>query len=162
PFTGLTVIDGKHLRFLFPDTDAQLLPTSDARTFTGPATIAVTRTSDPLPCQLASTSCVGQSGLIAWVASFFTDDGTCGTPPPVGAFAQFTGRPFPNDVHAVCWNPPACTALAPEVRLTVDSAGNVLIPMDWRGVLVRSGNVPFPRLMRATFAPPVPFTIPGS
>src|SRR5262249_23215314 len=49
---ALAVTDAQHLRFRFPDTDPQLLPAGDARTLTGPATIAVTRASDALPCQL--------------------------------------------------------------------------------------------------------------
>src|SRR5207253_1184319 len=56
-----------------------------------------------------------------------------------------------------------CRAIptASEVHFALDAAGNLLAPMDWRGILVRQGNVPFPRLLRATFAPPVPIRLPG-
>ena len=35
-----------------------------------------------------------------------------------------------------------------ELRFTVDAAGNALVPIDWRGVLVENERVPIPRLVR--------------
>src|SRR5439155_22950462 len=45
-----------------------------------------------------------------------------------------------------------CTGLKQEVRFTVDTAGNVLLPMDWRGILVNQDAVPVPRLLRGSTA----------
>src|SRR5438876_965293 len=150
-----------HLSFRFPDTDALLAPAGDGRTFTGPATIAVTRRGDPLPCALSSAACSGQGGLVACVDNFFVDDGAGGTAPN-GTFGHFTALPPPNDYQAACFDPsPPCLATASEVRFALDAAGNLLAPMDWRGILVRQGEEPVPRLLRATLAPPVPIRLPG-
>src|SRR5438552_13774025 len=154
--------DGRHLSFRFPDTDADLAPAGDAHTFTGPATIAVTARADPLPCQLAGASCASQTGLRACVDQFFEDDGHCGRTVPHFTFPHFTALPAVNDFQADCFSEsPPCNPTAPEVRLTVDSAGNLLLPLNWQGILVRQAGVPVPRLLRGTVKSPVLFQIPG-
>src|SRR5262245_12249511 len=147
---AVEVPDPQHLRFRFPDTDGLVRGATDALTLTGAATIAVTRATDPLPCALTTQPCAGQPGLLACVDSLFAADGTCGTTPdPV--FPHFTALPFPNDYQALCTTPsPPCTGLKQELRFTVDTAGNVLLPMDWRGILVNKDAVPVPRLLRAS------------
>src|SRR5262245_9829024 len=147
---AVEVPDPQHLRFRFPDTDGLVRGATDALTLTGAATIAVTRATDPLPCALTRRPCAGQPGLLACVDSLFAADGTCGTTPdPV--FPHFTALPFPNDYQALCTTPsPPCTGLRQELRFTVDTAGNVLLPMDWRGILVNKDAVPVPRLLRAS------------
>jgi Tol biopolymer transport system component len=149
--------DGSHLRFRFPDTDALLGLPNDNLTFTGPATIAVTSSSSALPLDLAQSSCAAQlqpSQLLACIDDFFAEDGTCGTASH-GVFNHFTALPPPNDYQALCTDPappaPPCTALERDLRFTVDTEGNLLIPVDWRGVLVRKDEVPVPRLLRGTF-----------
>src|SRR5438876_1203665 len=149
----LEVLDAQHLRFRFPNTDGVLRAASDGLTLAGPATVAVTRTGDPLPCTLVTRSCAEVAGsvpLIACADALFAADGTCGsTPHPT--FPHFTALPFPNDYQAVCTTPsPPCTGLAPDFRFTVDTAGNLLLPMDWRGVLVNRDAVPVPRLLRGS------------
>ena len=159
---AIVVRDGvRHLSFRFPDTDALLSPAGDGRPFSGPATVAVTRQGDPLPCALSSAPCSGQAGLVACVDDFFIDNGACGTVlnPTLG---HFTALPPPNDYQADCFDQsPPCLATATEFRLAVDKAGNLLAPMDWRGILVSQRQVPVPRLLRATFAPPTPIRLPG-
>jgi Tol biopolymer transport system component len=151
----------RHLSFRFPDTDALLSPAGDARTFSGPATIAVTQRGDPLRCALSSAPCSGQAGLVACVDDFFTESGACGTVPN-STFAHFTALPPPNDYQAACFDQsPPCLATASEFRFAVDKAGNLLAPVDWRGILVRQSQIPVPRLLRATFAPLVPIRVPG-
>src|SRR5262245_48020448 len=147
---AVAVPDPQHLRFRFPDTDGLVRGATDALTLTGAATIAVTRATDPLPCALTRRPCAGQAGLLACVDALFAADGTCGTTPdPV--FPHFTALPFPNDYQALCTTPsPPCTGLKQELRFTVDTAGNVLLPMDWRGILVNKDAVPVPRLLRAS------------
>ena len=148
---GLEVVDTQHLRVRFPDTDAIFRNPTDVLTFAGPATVAVTRVGDPLPCALASHTCAEEAGhlpLLACVDELFATDGTCGTTPHP-TFPHFTALPFANDYQAVCTTPsPPCTGLAPDFRFTVDTAGNLLLPMDWRGVLVNRDAVPVPRLLR--------------
>src|SRR5262249_29370122 len=117
------------LSFQFPDTDDLLAPDADDRTFSGPATIAVTLATDPLPCGLVSGTCSGQSGLVACIDDFFTSDGTCGTALPQGTFNHFTALPPPNDYQAACFDEVGpCAPASPELRLTTDQAGNVLLP----------------------------------
>ena len=144
-----TVGQERRLRFRFPDTDALLAPDGDDRTFAGPAAIAVTGVGEPLPCGLASSSCSQQGGMIACVDDLFAVDGSCGTAPNA-EFSHFTALPPPNNYQAICTEPsPPCLGTAPEVRFTTDADGNVLVPVDWRGVLLGDA-VPVARLVRAS------------
>src|SRR5262249_28696082 len=162
----LVVADARHLRVRFPDTDALFLDPADGLTFSGPATLAVTKAGDPLPCALASSPCSGQTAPLARVDDVCAG-GTCAAGPHE-VFPHFTALPFANDYQALCTEPnPPCTGLATDVRFTVDTAGNLLIPMDWRGVLVNRNAVPVPRLLRARTPPQAversrqPLPIPG-
>ena len=81
----------------------------------------------------------------------YARDGTCLTGPehvdPI--FGHFTALPPANDFEAICT--PAtneCDGLPRDLRFTVDAAGNALVPMDWRGVLLRPDGIPVPRLVR--------------
>lgn len=137
------------LQFRFPDTDASVDLATDARTFAGPATIAVTPHGTPLPCGLVSGTCAGQSGLVACIDALYTADGTC-RPIVDTLFGHFTALPPPNRYEEVCTSPVSvCTGAAAEVRFAVDTAGNLLVPIDWRGILVPSA-IPVPRLLRAS------------
>jgi hypothetical protein len=82
----------RKLSFRFPDTDAFLAPDFDDRTLSGPATIAVSRATDPLPCGLATTSCANQPGLLACVDQLYALDGSC-DPTPNTIFPGFTALP---------------------------------------------------------------------
>jgi hypothetical protein len=150
---------GADLSFRFPDTTALFGPAGLA----GPATIAVTRAADPLPCglALAGATCAAQTGVLACVDALYTADGTC-QPTPDPTFPHFTALPPANDFQADCFTTtPPCTALAGSVRSAVDAAGNVMMPMNWQGVLLTSdAGVPVPRLLHAALKPPVAFTIP--
>ena len=158
---GLAVVEREGLRRLqvrFPDTDVLLESSADDRTFAGPAAIAVTGAGSPLPCELASRRCAdaaGLPGLLACVDELFARDGTCRTTADSVdlTFGHFTALPPPNDFQALCTAPaPQCTGTALEARFAVDQAGNLLLPMDWRGILVEQGQVPVPRLLRASLA----------
>ena len=48
-----------------------------------------------------------------------------------------------------------------ESRFTIDPAGNILLPMNWQGIMVPTSSAPVPRLLRATFKSLVPFAIPS-
>jgi hypothetical protein len=142
-------VDENRLQFRFPDTDAYLDTPTDARTFAGPATIAVTPHGSPLPCGLVTGTCSAQSGLVACIDDLYTLDGSC-RPLVDSLFGHFTALPPPNRYEEVCTSPtPPCTGTATEVRFAVDKAGNVLVPVDWRGILVPSA-IPVPRLLRAS------------
>src|SRR5262249_23548296 len=147
---GLSVLDTTHLQLPFPDTDDLLDEVDDDRTYAGPAAIAVTAQGRSLPCGLASSGCTAQSALLACVDDLFGDDGTCGTAPhPL--FAHSTALPPPNDYQAACVSPhPPCTHTVHELHLAVDTAGNILLPMNWEGVRVNLEDVPVPRLLRGT------------
>ncbi|MBY0274236.1 hypothetical protein K2Z84_02755 [Candidatus Binatia bacterium] len=152
----------RKVSFRFPDTDALLAPDFDDRTLSGPATIAVSRTTDPLPCGLATASCDAQAGLLACVDQIYALDGSC-DPTPNAVFASFTALPEPNDFQADCFkDDPPCTALASETRFAVDGAGNLLLPVHWSGVLIRQNDLPVPRLIRATIKSPLPFPVPDA
>lgn len=154
------------LRFRFPNTDAILGGPADDRTLAGPTTIAVSLANAPaLPCGLATTTCTAQAaalGLVACVDELYARDGTC-APNLDPAFTHFTALPPPSDYQATCFTEsPPCTAVADEARLTVDQDGNLLIPVYWQGILVKDGDQPVPRLLRASIRPPVPVTIPSA
>lgn len=163
--TNLAVVERngeRKLSFRFPDTDALLAPDFDDRTLSGPATIAVSRTTDPLPCGLAATSCATQTGLLACVDEIHALDGSC-DPTPNTIFPSFTALPEPNDFQADCFkDDPPCTALASETRFAVDGDGNLLLPVHWSGVLIRQNDLPVPRLIRATIKSPLPFPVPDA
>jgi len=124
----------------------------------GPATIAVTSAMPgALPCQLATNSCATQSGLVACVDDFFANDGTCGRTGLQGTFNHFTALPTPNDFRGDCWDTmPPCMPGTTPFRVTTDKDGNILVPMDWRGILVNQNQVPVPRLLTATLSSPIP------
>lgn len=150
-----------HLGFRFPDTDALIDASADNRTLAGPATVAVTAAGDPLPCGLAAGTCTGQAGVLACVDTFFANDVSCGTVNVNPIFPHFTALPPPNDYQADCVNEmPPCTDLETELRFALDSEGNVLLPIDWEGTLIRDGPVPVPRLMRGTLG--LGFEVPGA
>ncbi len=177
----------RRLDVRFPDTDALLPPDGDDRTLSGPVAIAVTSPAytpaDQLvACGLANERCAEATGagLLACVDEIYAVNGTCQTDAGSldATFAHFTALPPPNDYQALCQGPAPCTGTAVEARITTDAAGNVLVPMDWRGVLVKVGSidetatdekrVPVPRLLRGTSAlepfldAGVPIRIPGN
>lgn len=144
-------LDSQRLRFAFPDTDALVGSPDDNRTLAGPATIVVTEPG-AVPCDLIG-GCMPRPGVLACVDTIFTVDGTCGTTPDA-LFPHFTALPPPNDYQALCVAPsPPCTGGAAEFRFTTDRAGNLLVPVDWRGVLIGQ-TLPVARLVRASTALP--------
>jgi len=135
--------------FRFPDTDGLLDDVEDGRTLAGPAAIGVTPLGTPLPCALASVSCSAITGTGVCVDRLYEPDGTCGKIPDE-TFPHFTALPPPNVYADVCDSPaPPCRGSAAELRLTTDVDGNLLVPIDWREILVRRDDVPTPRLVRA-------------
>lgn len=147
---GLEVIDSRTLRFRFPDSDGLFRDGDDDLTFSGPATIAVSAAGAPLPCGLASLPCTRVDGLRACVDRLRAENGTCNAQPHA-VFGHFTALPPPNDYQRLCSAPtPPCTGTVDELRFTVDAAGNLLVPMDWRGVRVDRDAVPVARLLRAS------------
>lgn len=162
--SGLQRISPTALRFRFPNSDDQVGEPADGLTYSGPATIAVTGLGDPLPCGLASETCANRLGLRACVDQLF-NDGSCGATAD-STFPHFTALPPTNDYQALCTDqrcfrgiciPIApCTGGAEKVRFAIDVDGNVLIPMDWGGVLLEAGRrsnptgIAAPRLIRAT------------
>jgi Tol biopolymer transport system component len=149
-----------HLSFRFPSTDALAAPDGDQRTLSGPATLAVTAASAALPCGLAMQACASQGGTIACIDDLYAADGSC-QPNLEPTFPHFTALPVPNDYRADCWDDtPPCTALATEVRSTVDTFGNLLMPINWEGVLVNDGGTPVPRLLHAAIRSPLPVPTP--
>jgi subtilisin-like proprotein convertase family protein/Tol biopolymer transport system component len=150
PRVTVTAQDGiPRLRFRFPDTDSDLDGAADDRTLAGPATVAVSARGTALPCDLVTTPCSGQPGLVACIDTLFAVNGSCDRTAD-DTFPHFTALPPPNDYQALCTQPsPPCSGRAAEVRFAIDTAGNVLLPMDWRGILVGEG-VPIARLLRAS------------
>jgi cysteine-rich repeat protein len=145
------------LRFRFPDTDALVGASDDDRTLTGPATVAATPVSAPLPFGLATARCADTPGLVACIDELFARDGTCATGPDHvdPTFGRFTALPPPNDYQGLCVTTAPDGPCEPgrippekrELRFAVDAAGNALVPMDYRGVLVHSDRIPIPRLL---------------
>jgi Tol biopolymer transport system component len=156
--SGLEVTepDGqRRLRFGFPDTRGFVPAANDPAgrlTLAGSAAIAVSTVRDPLPCDLGRQSCAQQNDLLACVDRLFAVDGSCGTTPHE-TFTHFTALPLPNDYQALCTEPAVpngpCTGRADQIQFAVDAEGNILLPMDWRGVLV-PGTVPVARLLRGS------------
>src|SRR4030095_9881117 len=92
---------------------------------------------------------------VACVDSLYAADGTC-APNLHPVFPSFTALPVPNDFRAECFRDmPPCTLTPPESRHAVDGDGNLLLPVNWQGILASSNNVPVPRLIAATIKSPV-------
>jgi len=142
----------RHLRVRVPDVATLSgIDSVPEHTLSGPATIAVSAaaSTDPLPCDLASTACSSHPELLACIDALYALDGTCGTTPNP-TFSHFTILPVPNDYQALCTDPhPPCNGTASEARFTIDADGNALMPMDWRGILLGQ-DVPIARLLRGS------------
>ncbi len=124
----------------------------------------MTAVSDPLPLGLATARCADTPGLLACIDELYARDGTCETGPEHvdPTFGHFTALPPPNDYQALCTTATPgspCTGLQGEARFTVDAAGNALIPMDYRGVLIQADRIPVPRLIQGNTKLPA---FPGS
>ena len=79
---------------------------------------------------------VSTAGWLRCVDDLFRIDGTCDAAADE-SFPHFTALPPANDAKAVCVEPsPLCSARAEQLRATADAAGNLLIPMEWSGVLL--------------------------
>lgn len=150
PFELVSRDGATGFRFRFPDTDSLLRVAGDRRSLTGPTRIAVTKTDSPLPCNLLTESCESQpAGAVACIDSLYAANGTCDREEH-DTFATFTALPAANDYSALCTSPsPPCTGEAVEMRLAVDARGNLLLPVDWSGVLLGDG-VPIARLLRGS------------
>ena len=147
------------VRFKFPDTDALVGTPTDDETLTGPVKIAVTGAGLPLQCDLATNPCAGHTGLVACIDDLYEIDGTCSTQASEidPTFGSFTALPLPNVYRQVCSTASPGTPCNPtthEVRLTVDKAGNALVPMDYAGIYfyLQNGTVHVPRLIRGTLS----------
>jgi len=149
----LRVPSPSELELRFPDTDADLAPDGDDLTFTGPTTVAVTAVAAPVPFGLASARCADTPGLVACVDELYPDDGTCDNSAahvdPI--FGHFTALPPANDYRTLCNTPGTeCLPSNADLRFAIDKAGSALVPVDWRGVLLRPDDIPVPRLLRGT------------
>jgi hypothetical protein len=154
---------GARLSFRFPATEPLFPPVFPGNSgLAGPATIAVTRATDALPCGLvvAGATCNQQTGVLACVDEIYTADGACERKPDA-TFGHFTALPAPNNFKSDCFKEAGtCTATETTVRAAADADGNLLMPVNWQGILLSLDGIPVPRLLRATLRPPKAFSIP--
>lgn len=158
---GFILKNERTLSFRFPTVHAVAIsPDGDPISLgprVGPVKIAVLRAGAPIPCELATTSCrlmPESAGLLACIDDLYADDSTC-TPTLDPVFSSFTSLPVPNDYQALCTAPaPPCTGEIDQLRIAVDRDGNLLVPVDWRGILVDRDAVPVARLLRGTVSAP--------
>jgi Tol biopolymer transport system component len=160
PNFQLVTRDGvKHLSFRFPDPEL----TSLGIPLAGPVTIAVTPAADlTLPCGLATTTCASHgAATVACLDDLYAADGSC-APNLEPTFPHFIALPVPNDYQTACFaDDPPCDLEATQARFTVDTFGNLLMPIDWSGILVSDlAGLPVPRLLRATIRSPLPIPTP--
>jgi len=149
---------GGALRFVYPDTDALVLPVDDGVTLAGPARLLVTEAIDAWSCGDISNDCSAHAAgdVAACVDSLYTDDGGCSVATDHTVFPSFVGLPRANDFATLCTPDPAnpddpCTAAGDKVVLAVDTDGNLLLPVDWTNVLIE-GDVPTPILLNGASA----------
>ncbi len=150
---GLVVSTPSALQFRFPDTDARLDASNDDRTLAGPAKIVITRRNAPLACQLSTLRCADlggntlSNGVVACVDELYELDGTCrrNVEQHDRVFANFSALPPPTSLKRMI-DAPGVT----EVHITADTAGNLLLPLDYTDVLLRLAGRPFPLLARAS------------
>ncbi len=144
----------QYVRFAFPDTDARVGTGNDDITLSGPVRILITPRGDPLSCGSWSGQLCSQTiGVTACVDELYEANGTCTNSSALvdPTFPHFVALPTPNDFGAQCTTPgTVCEDFTPanrELRVTVDTKGNVLIPMDYRRVLI-DNELPIPRVVR--------------
>src|SRR5262249_52868382 len=149
---GVVRLGDQALRLAFPNTRDELPTVDPTLPLAGPVAIAVSDAAGSLPCGLRTSTCAETSNVAACIDRLFAHNGLCRGDPDE-TFSRFTALPPQNDYQTFCTDPvPPCLGTVDTVRFTADAAGNLLIPMDWRGVLVRRHAVPVPRLLRATSA----------
>jgi cysteine-rich repeat protein len=154
--SGKKELGRKRLFVRFPNTDTLFGAAADDLTLSGPTKIVVTTPSDPLPCNVATTRCtdaLASSDLVACIDELYEPDGTCNTSAPADLdrfFPHFTALPIPNNYAQVCSAPMPpngpCLDTSTSLRFTTDADGNVLLPWDYRDVLVRLDDVPIARI----------------
>lgn len=138
----------RRLRFRFPDTDTLLRGAADDLTLAGPMRIVVTAAGDAIPCAVATQPCGSEHGL-ACIGELYATNGSCDRAPH-DLFRQLTALPPANDYRALCSDPaPPCTGTASGLRFALDNEGHILLPIDWRGVLIDAG-LPIARLLRGS------------
>lgn len=141
------------VRFRFPDTDPLVGDVDDRRTLAGPARVVVLPQNAPIQCDLVHAPCSPGPYIMACVDELFEIDGTCEATPDHrnATFGSFTALPPANDYQNACTTPDSpCTGLTEELRFTTDHEGNVLLPMDYGGVLVDFEGVHVPRILRGS------------
>ncbi len=155
--------DTSRLSFRFPDTRDLVNDPDDRAVLTGSARIAVGLAADPLwPCGPATASCEQTRGAIACIDDLFESDASC-VPTPDPQFPSFTALPIRNDYQRTCFSDdPPCALQDTRLRLAVDSGGNLLMPIDWSGVLLRQSGISLTRLVEGAFRTPIPFDISSS
>jgi hypothetical protein len=148
------------LGFRFPAATGPSLALPD--TLTGPTRIVVEPIDDVLPTDLVGTHCADVAATkhpIACVDELFRLDGSCFTRPEnVNAkFPSFTALPVPNDFGAMLGLATEPSAPRPDLRLALDSRGNLLAPIDWSRVLCQTDaacpftGFPPPKLVNVLF-----------
>jgi len=144
----------EELEFRFPDTDADVAGPNDDLTYSGPMAVAVTRVTAALPFGLASQRCANLNPApVACIDELYAGSDVCGTSitdvDPL--FGHLTALPPPNDFEGLCETANSeCDFSAAPLRIALDAAGNALVPVDWRGVLLRPNDVPVPRVVRGS------------
>jgi hypothetical protein len=147
------------LDFGFPAVTGSALQLPN--TLTGAARIVVEPIAAPLPTGLVGARCadaLAASDTIACIDELFRSDGSCATQATSlnGRFPNFTALPIPNDFAAMA-AADAEGAPRPALRFALDSAGNVLAPMQWSGVLCQTDTecsfegFPPPQLVQVLF-----------
>jgi hypothetical protein len=135
-------------------TDILGTTTLGSEDLAGPLRVAVTRSSEPLACGLATESCAESTEpLVTCADALYVKDTSCGVGEafvdPVGV--AVTALPRPNKFTELCPNTDPeglcqhAGGLPPEVRAAQDSRGNLLVPMDYRDVI---GGQAFARTLR--------------
>ena len=115
------------------------------------ATIVVTPLAQSIDPIVAPTfGCRDASDTIACVGELFEVDGVCPPSKPHATFTHFVALPPPGDFQQVCRTADICSGTAGTLHIALDRDGNLLIPLDWRGVRVGDGSLPIARLLAGT------------
>ncbi len=147
------------LDFRFPTATG--LSLQSPNTLTGPTRIVVEPIASPLPIDLVSARCADMAanrGTIACIDELYRSDGSCSTQASSvnPRFPGFTALPVPNDFASMAAEGAGAPA-RPALRFALDTAGNVLAPMSWSGVLCQTDpncsfqGFPPPQLVEVLF-----------
>lgn len=141
----------------------------------GPARIAVrdlTTGTDGVECSLGDAPSVSYHSICKEIADGSEPPIVCidrlidpaesacaASPAEYAIFPTFVALPEALDFRESCFSGEVCDPIETEIRMAADENGNLLLPVDWTGVLQQTSSLPIPRLISGRVRAPFPINL---